>query len=141
MESEAKSIVRDFIERVSARTALDPYELLAPGIVVTINGTTPLSGRFPGLALTRGILVDTARDVIARLSVDIVKCIGTGATLATQLVIRGTTANGRAINAAGDICSCIFRVVDGAITEISLFPDTSAIESVLYRRRYVADAS
>ena len=132
------AVVRDFVARVNA--AEGAWPLLAPGAVVTINGTTPLSGRFPGVELIRGILVDTARVVIRSLAIEIDTLIGSGPRVAALLRISGHDRAGAAFNAEGRLCGCVFGVHDGQIEEINLFPDTSLIELALYRRRFVVDA-
>lgn len=137
-ERNAKEVVRDFVARINEGG--DPWALLAESAVVTVNGTTPLSGRYPGVALIRGILVDSARQVIASLSVRIDQSIGTGARVAALLRVAGRNAAGAEFNSEGRLCGCVFAVSAGVIEEVILFPDTSLIEIALYRRRYVADA-
>jgi hypothetical protein len=107
---------------------------------VTVNGTTPLSGRYPGIVLIRGILVDSARNVIASLKVDIDQLTGTGTRVAALLKLSGRSVAGAAFNAEGRLCGCVFAVVAGVIEEVILFPDTSLIEIALYKRRFVPDA-
>jgi ketosteroid isomerase-like protein len=136
--TSAKDAVRDFVAGVNA-AAVD-WSLLAPDAVVTVNGTTPLSGRYPGIELIRGILVDTARGVIRRLEVEIDTLIGTGSRVAALLRVSGLTTDGRSFNSEGRLCGCVFGVRGKLIDEIVLFPDTSLIEIALYRRRYVQDA-
>lgn len=151
-ESPEKQAVRDFIARVNAAAAArpaageragpdaaGPFALLSPEVVVTINGTTPLSGRFVGLELLRGILLDSARVVIQSLDVEIRELIGKGARVAALLKLSGSTTEGVSFNEEGRVCSCVFSVTSGRIEEIALFPDTSLIEIALYRRRYVSD--
>jgi ketosteroid isomerase-like protein len=137
-DCNAKDTVRDFIARLNS--GADPWALLSNAAVVTINGTTPLSGRYPGIDLIRGILVDTARVVIASLTVSINEMIGSGARIAALLNISGRTMAGAAFNDEGCLCGCVFSVNDGVIDEVVLFPDTSLIEIALYRRRFVPDA-
>ena len=132
-----KDIVREFVARLNA--GADPWALLSEGVVVTINGTTPLYGRYPGVDLIRGILVDTARVVIASLTVNLNEMIGSGARIAALLNISGRTVAGAAFNVEGRPCGCVFSVTDGVIHEVVLFPDTSLIELALYRRRFVPD--
>ena len=150
-ESAEKQAVREFIARVNAASrtggtaeragahAPGPLALLAPEVLVTINGTTPLSGRFPGLELVRGILIDSARLAIQSLEVEIRELIGKGSRIAALLSLSGLTAKGAPFNKEGRICSCVFSVEAGRIHEISLFPDTCLIEIALYGRRYVPD--
>jgi ketosteroid isomerase-like protein len=133
----AHAVVRDFVARVNAGQGAWP--LLAAEAVVTVNGTTPLSGRYPGVELIRGILVDTARAVIDSLAIEIDTLIGHGARVAALLRISGRTRAGDAFNTEGRLCGCVFGVQDERIAEITLFPDTSLIELALYRRRYVDD--
>ena len=133
-----KGVVRGFVARLNS--GADPWALLSDGVVVTINGTTPLSGRYPGIDLIRGILVDTARVVIASLSVNINEMIGTGSRIAVLLNISGRTVAGAGFNEEGRVCGCVFSVNGGLIHEVVLFPDTSLMEIALYRRRYVPDA-
>jgi ketosteroid isomerase-like protein len=134
----SQAVVRDFVARVNAGEGT--WALLAPEAVVTINGTTPLSGRYPGVELIRGILVDTARVAIRSLAVDIDTLIGTGARVAALLRISGSNRSGQAFNADGRLCGCVFGVRDGRIDEILLYPDTSLVELALYGRRFVSDA-
>lgn len=136
-ESPEKQAVRDFIARCNSGG--DAWKLLAENVVVTINGTTPLSGRFPGLELARGILVDSARVVIQSLEIEIRGLIGKGSRVAALLKVSGLTTQGVSFNEEGRVCSCVFSVAAGSIGEITLFPDTSLIETALYGRRYVSD--
>ena len=130
-------VVGDFVANVIA--AAGDWSLLAPDAIVTVNGTTPLSGRYPGVELVRGILVDTARVVIRTLRIDIDTLIATGPRVAALLRISGTDSDGRTFNAEGRLCGCVFGIRDRVIDEVVLFPDTSLVEMALYRRRYVAD--
>ena len=132
-----KAVVRGFVARLNS--GADPWALLSEMAVVTVNGTTPLSGRYPGIELIRGILVDTARNVIASLAVDIRELIGTGSRVAALLRISGRSVAGVPLNEEGHLCGCVFAVNAGMIQEVILFPDTSLIELALYRRRYVPD--
>jgi ketosteroid isomerase-like protein len=136
--SVPKDVVREFVAHVNA--AAGDWSLLAPDAIVTVNGTTPLSGRYPGVELIRGILVDTARVVIRSLRIEIDTLIGTGSRVAALLRISGVDRDGLAFNAEGRLCGCVFGVRDRVIDEVVLFPDTSLIETALYRRRYVGDA-
>ena len=136
-ESAEKHAVRDFIARCNSGG--DAWKLLSENVIVTVNGTTPLSGRFPGLELVRGILVDSARVVIQSLEIEIRELIGKGARVAALLRLSGLSTRGVSFNEEGRVCSCVFSVSAGRIEEIALFPDTSLIEIALYGRRYVSD--
>ncbi len=138
-EPNPKTVVREFVARLNAGGA-DACALLSESAVVTVNGTTPLSGRYPGMALIRGILVDSARNVVASLSVGIDALIGTGARVAALLKLSGHTVAGIPFNTEGRLCGCVFAVKAGLIEEVILFADTSLIEIALYQRRYVPDA-
>jgi ketosteroid isomerase-like protein len=131
-------VVREFVARL--RGSGDPWALLSEHAVVIVNGTTPLSGRYPGIALIRGILVDSAKNVIASLGVSIREIIGTGARVAALLSLSGHSVAGVPFNAEERLCGCVFAVREGLIEEIILFPDTSLIEIALYQRKYVPDA-
>jgi len=133
-----KGVVADFVARLNGGG--DPWALLHEAAVVTVNGTTPLSGRYPGTSLIRGILVDSARVVIASLNVSIAELIGTGGRVAALLRLTGHNAAGVPFNVEGRLCGCVFAVNAGLIEEVILFPDTSLIEIALYRRSYVPDA-
>ena len=137
-EPDPKSVVREFVARLN--TGADAWALLSETAVVTVNGTTPLSGRYPGMTLIRGILADSARNVVASLSVGIDTLIGTGARVAALLSLSGRTVAGTPFNTEGRLCGCVFAVNAGVIDEVILFPDTSLIEIALYGRRYVPDA-
>jgi ketosteroid isomerase-like protein len=135
--SAAKNVVREFVAHVNA--AAGNWSLLAPDAIVTVNGTTPLSGRYPGIALIRGILVDSARVVIRTLRIEIDTLIATGSRVAALLRVSGTDSDGRTFNAEGRLCGCVFGVRGRLIDDVVLFPDTSLIEMALYKRRYVED--
>ena len=135
--SAAKDVVREFVAHLNA--AAGDWSLLAPDAIVIVNGTTPLSGRYPGSELIRGILVDTARVVIRALRIEVDTLIATGSRVAALLRVSGTDRDGRPFNADGRLCGCVFGVRGGVIDEVVLFPDTSLIETALYRRRYVED--
>jgi len=132
------ALVREFVARIDAGG--DVWPLLAADAVVTINGTTPLSGRYAGIELIRCILLDTARVVIRSLRIDIDTMIGTGGRIAALLRVYGVAHDGRQFNDSRQLCSCVFGVRDGHIDEVVLFPDTSLIEMALYGRQFVADA-
>lgn len=135
--SGAADVARDFVARVNGGD--DPWSLLSPQVLVVVNGTTPLSGRYPGIELIRGILLDSAKVVIAQIDVTISEIIGTGARVAALLKVSGSTVAGVPFNQEGRLCGCVFAVQQGLIEEILLFPDTSLIETVLYQRKYVPD--
>jgi hypothetical protein len=135
--AEPKDVVREFVAHVNA--AAGDWSLLAADAIVTVNGTTPLSGRYPGIELVRGILVDTARVVIRTLRVEVDTLIASGSRVAALLRVSGFDREGREFNAEGRLCGCVFGVRGRVIDEVILFPDTSLIEVALYRRRYVDD--
>ena len=133
---DARSIITEFIGRCNEATEA-AYELLSEDVIVTVNGTTPLSGRFPGLRVVKGILVDTARVVIARVKLTILEFVGAGYRVAVVLLVSGEAVDGECFNDEGRACGCVFTVDKGLITEILFFPDTSLIELVLYKRLFV----
>jgi len=135
-ESSPSALVREFIARCNAG---DPWSLLSDRVIVTVNGTTPLSGRYPGIPLVRGILLDSARVVIASLNISISKIICAGTRVATLICLSGRNSAGTPFNTEGRLCGCVFTVDAGLIHEVTLFPDTSLIEIALYHRRYVSD--
>jgi len=137
-DRKTADVVREFVTYL--RGGADPWALLSEQAVVIVNGTTPLSGRYPGIALIRGILVDSAKNVIGSLSVGISEVIGTGARVAALLSLSGQSVAGAPFNEEGRLCGCVFAVRGGLIEEIILFPDTSLIEIALYQRKYVPDA-
>jgi len=134
----AKGLVREFVARLNA--GAEPWALMTENAVVTVNGTTPLSGRYTGLTMVRGILVDTARVVIGSLEVGIDRLIGTGSRVAALLRVSGQTVDGTTFNAEGRSCGCVFGVDAGRIYEVIFYPDTSLVEMALYHRRFVPDA-
>jgi hypothetical protein len=134
---QPREVVREFVGRLNSGD--DPWSMLASTAVVTVNGTTPLSGRYAGLEMVRGILVDTARCVIASLEVAIDELIGSGGRVAALLRVSGRNAAGLAFNTEGRLCGCVFGVREGVIDEIIFYPDTSLVEIALYGRRFVSD--
>jgi hypothetical protein len=136
--SDAKSLVRELVARVNSGG--DGWALLSESPVVTVNGTTPLSGRYPGVELIRGILLDTARSVVSSLNFEIAQLIGDTKRVAALLVVRGFSVSGTPLNTEGLLCGCAFHVHASRIREITFFPDTSLIEMGLFGRRYVPDA-
>jgi len=129
--------VRDFVARLN--DGADAWSLLSEAAVVTVNGTTPLSGRYDGLSLIRDILVDTAQSVIASLRIEIEEIIGTGTRIAALLHVSGAKVNGEDFDGTGRPSGCVFGVRDGKIDEVMFFPDTSLIEMALYTRKFVPD--
>lgn len=136
-DSVAKRVVREFVARLNAGG--DVWRLLSDRVVVTVNGTTPLSGRFEGVELVRGILIDSAKVVLATLRVETRELIGQGSRVAALLAVSGRTTAGASFNETGKLCGCAFSVNADRISEITFFPDTSLIEMALYGRRYVPD--
>jgi ketosteroid isomerase-like protein len=136
-DSDAKSLITAFVSSIDGSTGQNPYALLSPDVVITINGTTPLSGRFEGLALVQKILVDTASGVIQNLQIKVHRLIGQGAKIATLLAVSGITRNGAAFNRQGELCGCVFEVDNGRIISIRAFPDTSLIDTALYGWQFV----
>jgi hypothetical protein len=134
---QPKEVVREFVGRLNSGG--DPWSMFASTAIVTVNGTTPLSGRYVGLEMVRGILVDTARCVITSLEVAIDELIGSGARVAALLRVSGRNAAGLAFNTEGRLCGCVFGVREGVIDEIIFYPDTSLVEIDLYGRRFVSD--
>ena len=129
--------MREFVARLNAGAA--PWALLTDDAVVTVNGTTPLSGRYTGLTMVRGILVDTARVVIGSIDIGIDRLISTSSRVAALLKVSGRCVDGTSFNSEGRLCGCVFGVGGGRIDEIIFYPDTSLIEIALYHRRFVAD--
>jgi len=138
--STARDIIAEFIRCCDVAASggnADPYALLADNVSVMVNGTTPLSGHFPGLNIVKAVLVDTAKDRVKRANVSLVEFVGTGQRVAALLKLTAETVDGKIYNEKGDSCGSVFEVKDGKITEILFFPDTTLIETVLYNRRYV----
>jgi len=90
--------------------------------------------------MVRGILVDTARNVIETLVIAVDELIGMGTRVAALLRLSGSSSAGVAFNTEGRLCGCVFGVRDGLIDEVILYPDTSLVEIALYQRRFVPDA-
>jgi ketosteroid isomerase-like protein len=105
---------------------VSPYDLLSDDVIVTVNGTTPISGRFPGLAIVKGVLVDTVQERVASARVAVEECVGQGARVAALVTITGVTHQGRAYNEKGEPCGCVFEVRGDRL-----------IETVLFQRQYV----
>lgn len=139
--SASQQTISEFIARCDSRMSggggEDPCALLTGDVVVTVNGTTPISGRFPGLDIVRGILVDTVAERMQRINVSVEEFVGRGERVASLLKITGETKAGKTYNEKGEVCGCVFGVADGKINEIFLFPDTTLIEMVLFNRKYV----
>ena len=136
----ARDIITEFVKRCDTAASggiADPYALLDDNVSVMVNGTTPLSGHFPGLAIVKAILVDTAKDRVKKANVSIEEFVGTGDRVATLLKVQAETVDGKIYNELGDSCGCVFEVKNGKIVEIFFFPDTTLIETVIYNRRYV----
>lgn len=140
-ESASQAVIANFIQRcdawMSGRGGPSPYDLLRKDVVVTVNGTTPVSGRFPGLDIVKGVLVDTVQERVASGHVSVEEYVGRGERVATLLKIAGETKRGKTYNEKGEVCGCVFEVKDDQITEIFLFPDTTLIEMVMFERKYV----
>src|SRR5262245_4618981 len=119
----AKEVVREFVARLNS--GLAPWSLMTEDAVVTVNGTTPLSGRYTGLTMVHGILVDTARAVIGSIEIGLEQSIGAGSRVAALLRVSGCTIDGTTFNTRGHVCGCVFGVDDGRICEVILYPDTS----------------
>ena len=136
-DSEPAALVREFVAHLNARRG--PWALMHEDAVVTVNGTTPLSGRYTGLRMIRGILLDTARDAIASLEVGVEQLITSGSRVAALLAVTGVSVRGVTFNAERHCCGCVFGVREGRIDEVIFYPDTSLIEIALYGRRFVSD--
>ena len=137
--AQPKEVVREFVARLNSGGE-SPWAMLAATAVVTVNGTTPLSGRYTGIEMVRGILVDSARNVIETLVIAVDELIGMGTRVAALLRLSGSSSAGVAFNTEGRLCGCVFGVRDGLIDEVILYPDTSLVEIALYQRRFVPDA-
>ncbi len=138
--SPSKEIIIEFIRRcdVAARGGdADPYVLLDKQVTFIVNGTTPLSGTFPGLTIIKLVLVNTVKKRVKRGTVSVEEFVGTGNRVATLLMITAETLDGKVYNESSETCGCLFEVKDGKISEIFLFPDTTLIETVIYNRKYV----
>ncbi len=138
----AKAVVLAFIQRINEAVSggrADPLALVDENLVVHVNGTTPLSGDYAGQRIVRNVLLNTAKRRIKSASVKLVDSISNGEQVATLLDIRALTFNERTYNDAGDPSGCLFRVRDGKISEIHLFPDTNLIETVVFNQVFVPD--
>ena len=139
--SETQDIITDFVGRcdkaASGGGGADPYELLTDDVVVTVNGTTPLSGRYPGQEIVRNILVDTAITRFKSANVSVEEFVGQGERVAALIKLTGESVDGKAYNPKGEVGGCVFGVKDGKIYEIFMFADTTMIEMVLFNRKYV----
>ncbi len=136
----AKDMVAAFIRNVDAALRGgdgDPWRFLHPDLRVWINGTTPLSGCYPGLDIVRSVLIDTAAGVIDGARVRLIDMVGSGHRVGALLEIRAQARAGRTYNEAGDPAGCLFIIRDDRISDIRLFPDTTQIETVLFGRQFV----
>lgn len=133
-------VVQEFIRRVNDAAGggkADPYELLDEAVIVIVNGTTPLSGYYPGLRIVRNVLLSTARRRIRAATVSLIDSVGTGERIGALLEITARTRDGKTYNHARDPAGCMFGVRDGKISSIHLFPDTTLIETVIFNQRFV----
>ena len=138
--SEARDVVNEFIARVDTAAGggdADPYAMLDEDVTVLVNGTTPLSGYFPGLGITRKVLVNTATQRLASGTVKVIDTIAGAGRVAALLEITAETKTGKTYNEARDPAGCVFGVEGEKINYINLFPDTTLIETVIFNRKFV----
>jgi len=138
--SDTQQLVRDLIARINdAATggAADPAELLASNVVVSVGGSTPISGVYRGKSQVMSILVPTTAVVMKKLHVEIKEFIGTAERLAALLIVTGESAGGKAFNDGKDTGGAVFGAKDGKIVDVRLYPDTTLIETVLFDNVYV----
>ena len=144
MHMNASELVAEFVRRIDAVLSggmADPYSLLNDNIIVTIIGTTPLSGSYFGVEELRQILVATAALRIRSGRVRLLDSLGEGDKLGAFLEVKAETRDGKIYNAAGDPSGCFFRICDGRIAEIRFYPDTTQVETQLYGRAFVPSAA
>ncbi len=139
--STSQETISKFVERcddwMSGGDGPSPYDMITDDVVVTVNGTTPVSGRFPGLEIVKGVLVDTVDERLEKANVSVEEFVGQGPRVATLLKLTGETKKGKTYNEKNELCGCVFEVRDDKICEVFLFPDTTLIEMVLFNRKYV----
>ena len=138
--SSPQAIVQQFIDRVNIAVKngkADPYELLSPDVLVTVIGFTPLSGNYHGRDQVQYVLGATLVDRFQEASVEMTEVIGSGARFAALGIISGVSTTGNDYNKARDTGGFVFEVIDGKITEIIAYPDTTLIETALYDNKYV----
>jgi len=138
--SDPQDIVRQFIDRVNIAaqgSESAPYELLAPDVLVTIIGFTPLSGNYHGRSQVQYVLGATLADLFRAASAEMTEVIGSGARFAALGIISGISATGNDYNKARDTGGFVFEVRGGKIIEIIVYPDTTQIETALFDNKYV----
>lgn len=138
--TNSRDIVSEFISRCDIALSggdADPYELLDDGLTLIVNGMTPISGYFPGLSFIKAMFLDAVKMRVNRANLFLEELVGTGNRVGSLLKVKAETVDGKIYNENEDSCGCVFEVIDGKITEIFFFPDTTLIETVLYNRKYV----
>ncbi len=145
MVSNAKKLVTRFINALNeagadeARLA-EARGLLHRDVIVSVVGSTPLSGRFENLNIVDRVLVNTAKRLLSALNVRVLRLIGEGHTVAALTEFRATTKGGKVIGDVGEVTGCVFEIEEGLITEIQIFADTSLIDLELLGWAFVANS-
>ncbi len=135
-----QDIVRQFVANVNDAANggnVNPYALLAPDVLVTINGFTPLSGNYHGRSQVQHVLADTLMERFSEASVEITETIGSGTRFAALGIISGVGASGRKYNEKRDTDGFVFDVKDGKIIEAIEDMDTSLTQCVIFDQNIV----
>ena len=127
----AKAVVEKLITACNERDDAKAWALLAAATVVTVAGSTWLSGRFEGEEQIRRILLATVNDYLHEARVKVVEAIGDGDHVAALVEVSGHARDGASFDRAGGPWGLCFTVTGERIAAIDVFPDTMFIETAL----------
>ena len=139
---DSRQLVTDFIARINDAAAGSPAEpcaLLASDVVVSVSGTTPISGVYRGKNQVMNVLLPTTAVRMKKIRVEIKEFVGAAERIAALLIVTGESAQGKSYNDGKDTSGAVFGTKNGEIVDIRLFPDTTLIETVLFNNVYVSN--
>jgi hypothetical protein len=124
-----KRLVRQFWEAFSLADTEETFPYLSDDIVLTVSGSTELSGTFRGKDEIRTKVVNPERQVMAELKIVPKELIAEGDTVICLADGRGQAKSGQPYN---NHYAFLFRIREGKIREIIEYLDTSLTETALF---------
>ncbi len=137
MSERNKALVREMFAATEKGDVARLFELLDPDMVLTLAGTTPLSGRYEGGAAVAD-LTRRVRSLIDHVSLEVDELVGDGDIVVGFGRGAGVAKTGRPYN---NTYVWRFRLVNDRIVEYTEFGDTALVETALFGKDLVETGS
>jgi ketosteroid isomerase-like protein len=131
--SKSRETVQSWFDLIAKGDAKSAFALFTDDVVYDLKGTTPVSGKYKGLAsIVADFFTPWRKQIVGDIVLIVDELIGDGERVVA--LARGTakTIHGTAYD---NDYAFVFRLRDGKISEVSEYLDTALVETAAYGKK------